>query len=50
MGTDYWPYGVEANRKTLATCARYLLEQGITPHEVAVEQMFAATTLKATKI
>lgn len=50
MGRDFWPYGVDANRKTLATCARYLLEQGITPHEVAVEQMFAPSTLKTMKI
>jgi 4,5-dihydroxyphthalate decarboxylase len=50
MGVDYWPYGVEANRKTLQTCARYVAEQGITAREVKVEEMFAATTLKGMKI
>jgi 4,5-dihydroxyphthalate decarboxylase len=50
MGTDYWPYGVEANRKTLQTCARYVAEQGITAREVKVDEMFAATTLKSMKI
>lgn len=50
MGADYWPYGVEANRKTLETCARYVFEQGITPHQVAVEDMFAQTTLKEMKV
>ena len=50
MGTDYWPYGVEANLKTLQTCARYVAEQGITSREVKVEEMFAPTTLKGMKI
>jgi 4,5-dihydroxyphthalate decarboxylase len=50
MGADFWPYGVEANRKTLATCARYVFEQGITARPVAVEEMFAPSTLKGMKI
>src|SRR5262249_19476901 len=29
MGRDFWPYGVEPNRKTLETAARYSVEQGI---------------------
>ena len=27
--TDFWSYGVEANRKTLSTMARYSYEQGL---------------------
>ena len=50
MGPDYWPYGVEANRKTLQTCAHYVAQQGITEREIAVEEMFAPTTLKSIKI
>jgi 4,5-dihydroxyphthalate decarboxylase len=50
MGTDYWPYGVDANVKTLQTCARYVAEQGITSREVKVEEMFAPTTLRGLKI
>jgi len=50
MGADYWPYGVEANRHALSTCARYVFEQGITAREVAVDDMFAASTLKGMKI
>ena len=46
MGADYWPYGVKANRHTLSTGARYVFEQGITAHAVAVADMFAASTLK----
>nr|MBA3297826.1 ABC transporter substrate-binding protein [Acidobacteriota bacterium] len=29
MGQDYWPYGVENNRHTLATFLRYAFEQGL---------------------
>ena len=29
MGEDFWPYGVEANRKTLETFLRYAAEQGL---------------------
>jgi 4,5-dihydroxyphthalate decarboxylase len=50
MGSDYWPYGVEANRLALQTCARYVAEQGITAREIEVEEMFAPTTLKGMKI
>jgi 4,5-dihydroxyphthalate decarboxylase len=50
MGTDFWPYGVEANRTTLQTCARYVAAQGITAREITVEEMFAPTTLKGMKI
>lgn len=50
MGPDYWPYGVEANLKTLQTCARYVFEQAITPRQVEIEEMFAPTTLKTTRI
>jgi 4,5-dihydroxyphthalate decarboxylase len=46
MGRDFWPYGVEANRKTLETAVRYSVEQGITPRPIAVEDMFAPTTLR----
>jgi 4,5-dihydroxyphthalate decarboxylase len=50
MGKDFWPYGVEENRKTLETCAHYVFEQGITSREIALEEMFAPSTLKSTKI
>jgi 4,5-dihydroxyphthalate decarboxylase len=50
MGPDYWPYGVEANLKTLQTCARYVFEQAITPRQVEIEEMFAPTTLKTIRI
>jgi hypothetical protein len=45
MGTDFWPYGVEANRKTLETCLRYHHEQGLTKRLYAVDELFAPETL-----
>lgn len=50
MGRDYWTYGVEANRKTLATMARYSYEQGLAVRELAVEEMFAEGNLSETRV
>ena len=50
MGRDYWPYGVEANRKTLSTMARYSYEQGLMVRLLPVEEMFAASTLTDTRV
>ena len=45
MGEDYWPYGLEPNRKTLQTLMRYSREQGIAEREVPVESLFVPSTL-----
>jgi 4,5-dihydroxyphthalate decarboxylase len=50
MGDDWWPYGVDANRRTLETLCRYAHEQGITRRRFAVEELFAASTLERTRI
>jgi 4,5-dihydroxyphthalate decarboxylase len=50
MGEDFWPYGVESNRRELETLVRYAVEQGITPGEVPVDPLFAPTTLTVAKI
>lgn len=50
MGRDFWSYGVEPNRKTLATMARYSYEQGLAVREVAVEEMFAEGNLSETRV
>ena len=50
MGEDFWSYGIEANRKTLATMARYSYEQGLAVRLLAVEEMFAASTLSETRV
>jgi 4,5-dihydroxyphthalate decarboxylase len=50
MGSDFWSYGVEPNRKTLATMARYSYEQGLAVREVSVEEMFAEGNLSETRV
>jgi len=41
MGEDYWPYGLEKNRKTLETAIRYSHEQGMISRRLDVEEIFA---------
>jgi hypothetical protein len=45
MGSDPWPYGVEANRKTLEAFLRYHYEQGLSPRRLSPEDLFAPETL-----
>ena len=39
IGDNYWPYGIEPNRKTLETLFRYLLEQGLASRELTIEEL-----------
>jgi 4,5-dihydroxyphthalate decarboxylase len=50
MGEDWWPYGIEPNRATLETFLRYARTQGITPNDIAVEDLFAKETLDTFKV
>jgi 4,5-dihydroxyphthalate decarboxylase len=50
MGNDFWPYGVEPNRKTIETLIRYSVSQGLSPRPVAVEDLFAKATQEEYKI
>jgi 4,5-dihydroxyphthalate decarboxylase len=45
MGRDYWPYGVEKNRKTIEALCSYVFEQGLVPRPVFVDEMFASHVL-----
>jgi 4,5-dihydroxyphthalate decarboxylase len=40
FGDDPWPYGVEANRTTLATMMQYMVEQGVLKAELPVDDLF----------
>jgi len=40
FGDDPWPYGVEANRKTLEALVRHLHEQGMIERTVTVDELF----------
>lgn len=50
MGTDYWSYGVEANRKTLETFLRSHHAQGLSPRLVEVGELFHPGTYESFKI
>jgi 4,5-dihydroxyphthalate decarboxylase len=47
MGHDFWPYGVERNRPTLATFLRYSHEQGLAKMLLEPEGLFAPEALEA---
>jgi 4,5-dihydroxyphthalate decarboxylase len=49
MGADYWPYGLEANEKTLDAFTRYSFEQGISKRRVAPRELFAPEVLESYK-
>ncbi len=40
FGKDYFPYGIEENRKTLAAFLRYACEQGVCKRLLDVEELF----------
>jgi 4,5-dihydroxyphthalate decarboxylase len=50
MGENFWPYGIEENRKTLDTLTRYVHEQGLTARWVSVDELFAAGTRGQVKV
>jgi 4,5-dihydroxyphthalate decarboxylase len=41
FGADYYPYGIEANRKTLDAFLHYCCEQGVCHRSVRIEELFA---------
>lgn len=49
MGRDFWPYGLEQNRKTLGKLLQYMREQGLLPEDYKpqLEELFAPNTLEA---
>jgi 4,5-dihydroxyphthalate decarboxylase len=50
MGEDWWPYGLEPNRKVLETFLRYHHEQGLSKHLRKPEELFARETLASYKL
>jgi len=45
IGNDPFPFGIKANRAMLDTITSYSHEQGLTPHKMGVEELFAKETL-----
>ncbi|MSQ50408.1 MAG: 4,5-dihydroxyphthalate decarboxylase [Betaproteobacteria bacterium] len=50
FGNDYLPYGIEPNRTTLQAFIDYAYEQGVCHRRVAVEELFAESTLTTHKV
>ena len=50
MGEDWWPYGLEPNRKVLETFLRYHHEQGLSKRLYKPEELFARETLETFKV
>lgn len=46
MGKNYWPYGVEDNRKELEFVMRYAYQQGLVKNQIDFEELFDPSTLK----
>ncbi len=46
MGENFWPYGIEANRKTLEALFQYSYEQGLAKKRLTVEELFHPSTLR----
>ncbi len=50
MGDDFWPYGLERNRKTLHTFLRYHFEQGLSKRLLSPDELFAPESLESFRI
>ena len=50
MGEDWWPYGIEPNRKTVETMCQYSYEQGLSKKLMSVEDLFAPETFDEFKV
>ena len=44
MGNNFWPYGINANRKALETICRYCYEQGLIGQKISPEDLFLASS------
>jgi 4,5-dihydroxyphthalate decarboxylase len=40
FGQDFWPYGVDANRKTLEAFTQYAFEQGVAHRKLALDELY----------
>lgn len=49
MGKNFFPYGIDANRKALETLFRYSFEQDLASRQLEVEELFEKSTLRLTE-
>jgi 4,5-dihydroxyphthalate decarboxylase len=50
MGEDFWPYGLEPNRRTLENFLQHHHAQGLSPRLVKPEELFHPGTLESFKV
>ncbi len=46
MGDNFWPYGIEPNRKALEALFQYSHEQGLSDRRLTIEELFHPSTLE----
>jgi len=46
MGDNFWPYGIEPNRKALEALFQYSYEQGLSSRELTIEELFVPESLE----
>jgi 4,5-dihydroxyphthalate decarboxylase len=50
LGDDWWPYGIESNRRTVEALCQYSYEQGLSKKLMDMEELFAPETFDEFKI
>jgi 4,5-dihydroxyphthalate decarboxylase len=45
MGEDFWPYGIEKNRKVIEALCQYTWEQGLVPVKTEIDDLFAPSVV-----
>ena len=46
MGENFWPYGIEPNRKALEALFQYSYEQGLCSRKLPIEEVFHPASLE----
>ena len=46
MGKNFWPYGIEPNRKALEALFQYSHEQGLARKQLRIEDLFHPSTME----
>ena len=50
MGDNFWPYGIDANRKTLDALLQYSYGQGLATKRLTVEELFHPSSLHFSEV
>jgi 4,5-dihydroxyphthalate decarboxylase len=50
FGKDYFPYGIEPNRRTLEAFLKYAHEQGVCKRHLDVEELFPKSLSSTHKV